>query len=231
MINCLVVEDEPLATEKLSEFIRKVPFLHLKSCFENGMDAINYLHNESVDLIFLDIQMKELNGIQFLNALTVKPKIIITSAYSTYAIEGYEHSVSDFLLKPFGFERFLKAVHKVSQEFFDKTSPENDFLFVKTEYRMEKVFFKDILYIEGMKDYLALVTPSGKIMTLMSFQKILERLPSGKYIRVHKSFIVAIECIEQIERNRLKIGKSLIPISETYKEDFYQTLKEFKLIF
>jgi len=230
MISCIIVEDEPLATEKLSGYIDKIPFLELKSCFENGMDALTFMHKDPVDLIFLDIQMKELNGIQFLNALTVKPKIIITSAYSTYAIEGYEHSVSDFLLKPFGFDRLLKAVNKVSQDFTSKSSAENDFIFVKTEYRMEKLFFKDILFVEGMKDYLAIVTINGKVMTLLSFNKILEVLPPAKFIRVHKSYIVAIERIEQIERNRIKIGKTLIPISDTYKDIFYNTLKDNKMI-
>lgn len=230
MISCIIVEDEPLATEKLSGYIDKIPFLELKSCFENGMEALNYMHKDPVDLIFLDIQMKELDGIHFLNALTLKPKIIITSAYSTYAIEGYEHSVSDFLLKPFGFDRLLKAVNRVSQDFTSKSSTETDFIFVKTEYRMEKLFFKDILFVEGMKDYLAIVTVHGKVMTLLSFNKILEVLPPVKFIRVHKSYIVAIERMEQIERNRIKIGKMLIPISETYKDLFYTTLKANKMI-
>lgn len=230
MINCIIIEDEPLATEKLVEFISKVPFLQLIVTFDNGLDAINYLRTNDTDLVFLDIQMKDLNGIQFLNSLTSKPKIIITSAYSEFAIDGYEHSVLDYLLKPFGFDRFLRAVNKISGKLNTLSVPENDLFFVKTEYRIEKILLKDILFVEGMKDYLAIVTNKGKVLTLLSFDKILDILPPSKFIRVHKSFIVAIERIENIERSRIKISDRLIPISETYKDAFYNTLKNNKMM-
>jgi len=231
MIHCIIIEDEPLATRKLTDYISQVPFLQLTACFDNGLTALEYLRNHPADLIFLDIQMKTLNGIHFLNALNNKPKIIFTTAYSTYAIDGYEHAVSDFLLKPFGFERFLKAVNKVADELVNQASDtEKGFVFIKTEYRMEKIYLKDILYVEGMKDYLGIVTDHGKIMTLLSFSKLQEILPSKRFLRVHKSWIVALEHIEHIERNRIKIGKALIPISESYKETFFSTLKNSGLL-
>jgi len=144
-IDCIVIEDEPLATAKLVEYIEKLDFLLLKSTFDNGIDAINYLRSNDVSLIFLDIQMKKLDGIQFMNAMSGRAKIIITSAYSEYALKGYEHNVSDFLLKPFGFDRFLKAVNKVSSDLTDNQKINNEFIFVKTEYRIERIDLNDIL--------------------------------------------------------------------------------------
>ncbi|TMU54578.1 LytR/AlgR family response regulator transcription factor [Flagellimonas algicola] len=225
-INCAIVEDEPLAVEKLTRYIEQLDLLSLKATFDNGIDALNYLQDNDIDLIFLDVQMKQLDGIEFLGCLKEVPQVIITSAYSEYALKGYEHRVTDFLLKPYGFDRFLKAVDNVSAKLKNDHKKGKSFVFIKTEYRMERVDLDDLLYVEGMKDYLSLVMKDKKIMTLMSFQKILDLLPNTNFVRVHKSFVVAIDKIESIERNRIKINERLIPISEGFKDSFFEFLKK-----
>lgn len=182
-------------------------------------------------MIFLDIRMKKLSGIQFLESLQIKPKVIITSAYDEYALKGYELDVADYLLKPFTFERFLKSVDKVyNQLSVLMNDSSNDYIFVKTEYRIEKVEIKDILYIQGMKDYLRIHTTNRKIMTLQTFKNLLEILPQADFQRVHNSYVVSISKIENIERNRIRIGKDLIPISDSYKDKFFGILNERKIL-
>ncbi len=230
-INCIVIEDEPLALKKVKEFIEQVEYLNLLEGFNNAIDALGYLKKNTVDLIFLDIRMKKLSGIQFLESLQNKPKIIITSAYDEYALKGYELEVVDYLLKPFTFERFLKSIDKVYNQYNETASnSSNDYIFIKTEYRLEKVVIKDILYIQGMKDYLQIHTMDRKIMTLQTFKNLLEILPQIDFQRVHNSYIVSISKIESIERNRIRIGKDLIPISDSYKDKFYGILKERKIL-
>jgi DNA-binding LytR/AlgR family response regulator len=226
-IKCIAIEDEPLALKKIEGFIEQIDYLYFLEGFDNAVDAIGFLKKNPVDLIFLDIRMKKLSGIQFLEALQIKPKVIITSAYDEFALKGYELDVTDYLLKPFTFERFIKSVDKVYNQLkgeMDKNS--SDYIFVKTEYRIEKIEIKSILYIQGMKDYLQIHTTDRKIMTLQTFRKLLEILPQNEFIRIHNSYIVAISKIETIERSRIRIGKELIPISDSYKEDFYGILKE-----
>ncbi len=221
-INCIVVDDTPLAVEKLEGFISQVPHLNLLKSFNNGIEAISFIKTNPVDLIFLDIQMEQFSGLQFLDSLLNPPQIIIVSAYSQYAISGFDHSVTDYLLKPYSFERFLKAIDKV------KTDPDfpaqREYMFVKTEYRMERVNFSDILYIEGKGAYLRIITPKSKIMTLQSFQNMENQLPADNFMRIHKSFIVALNKIESIERNRIKIGSELIPIGLSYRERFLKMI-------
>lgn len=231
-INCIAIEDEPLALKKIKEFIEQVDYLNLLEGFNNAVDAIGFLKKNSVDLIFLDVRMKKLSGIQFLETLQIKPKVIITSAYDEYALKGYELEVADYLLKPFTFERFLKSVDKVYNQLINEVTPNNtiDYIFVKTEYRIEKIVLKDILYIQGMKDYLQIHTTDKKIMTLQTFRNLVEILPDSDFQRVHNSFIVSISKIEHIEKNRLRIGKDLIPISDSYKERFFGILRERKLL-
>jgi two-component system LytT family response regulator len=230
-INCIIIEDEPLASKKLKGFVVQVDYLNLLEVFDNAIDAIGYLKQNTVDLIFLDIRMKSLSGIQFLESIQVKPKVIITTAYDEYALKGYELDVADYLLKPFAFERFLKSIDKVYGQLEEsKNHQTNDFIFVKTEYRMEKIILKDILYIQGMKDYLQIHTIDKKIMTLQTFKKISEILPANDFQRVHNSYIVSISNIDNIERNRIRIGKDLIPISDSYKERFYSILKDNKIL-
>ncbi|MFZ4462825.1 MAG: LytR/AlgR family response regulator transcription factor [Bacteroidales bacterium] len=222
-INCIVVDDTPLAVEKLEGFIKQIPLLKLLQSFNGGIEAIAYLQSNSVDLVFLDIQMEQFSGLQFLESMQNRPKIIIVSAYSQYAVNGFDYFVTDYLLKPFSFERFLKAVEKVQNE-LSLNSPK-EYIFVKTEYRMERVNFADIQYIEGKGAYLRIVTGKSKIMTLQNFQNMESLLPSDNFIRVHKSFIVAMNKIENIERNRIKIGEERIPIGLNYREKFMKELK------
>jgi two-component system LytT family response regulator len=233
-IKCIIIEDEKLAAEKLSGFIEKISVLELISTFNDGISAINFLKSNTVDLIFLDIEMKDFNGIQFLKALQVKPAVIITSAYEKYAIAGYEFSVVDYLLKPYTLERFLQSVDKAInlKELKEKAknyeliaSQSNEYIFIKSENRIEKIELDDILFIEGMKDYLRIHTKSKRIMTLQSFNGISQYLPGNNFIRVHNSYLVSINKIENIERNRIKIGDTLIPISEKYKDSFYNSIK------
>lgn len=230
-INCIVIEDEPLALRKIADFINRIDYLNLLQVFNNAINAIGFLKTNAVDLIFLDIRMKKLSGIQFLEALKTKPKVIITSAYDEYALKGYELDVSDYLLKPFSFERFVKSVEKVYNELKpDNLGKTNDYLFVKTEYRIEKIDLDNILYIKGMKDYLQIITTDKKIMTLQSFKNIIQFLPEKEFVRVHNSYIIAISKIDNIERNRIKIRDEMIPISASYKDDFYNLLRERKYL-
>lgn len=230
-INCIVIEDEPLALRKITDFINRIDYLNLLQGFNNAINAIGFLKTNAVDLIFLDIRMKKLSGIQFLEALKTKPKVIITSAYDEYALKGYELDVSDYLLKPFSFERFVKSVEKVYNELkTDNLGKTNDYLFVKTEYRIEKIDLDNILYIKGMKDYLQIITTDKKIMTLQSFKNIIQFLPEKEFVRVHNSYIIAISKIDNIERNRIKIRDEMIPISASYKDDFYNLLRERKYL-
>jgi two-component system LytT family response regulator len=223
-IDCIIVEDEPLALERVKSFVLKVPYLNLTGTFNSALDAIGFIKTEATDLIFLDIEMDGFNGIQLIESLTHIPQIIITTAYEKYALKGYELNIIDYLLKPFQFDRFLKAVEKVHEALSKLKIDLKDFFFIKTEYRVEKIFFKDVLYIEGMSDYRYIKTEKGNIMTLQTFNELESILPKEKLCRVHKSYMVAIDKIESIERNRIKIKDMLIPVSDTYKQEFYTLL-------
>ena len=225
-ISCIIVEDEPLALERTKEFVLKIPYLELIKTFDNGLEAIGFLKEKIVQLIFLDIQMDDFSGIQLLESLNKKPKVIITTAFDKYALKGFELNVSDYLLKPFEFERFVQACERVYEELkIQIKNNDKNYLFVKTEYRLEKVELKDILFIEGMRDYRRIHLPDKKIMTLQTFKDLQEQLPVNSFCRVHKSFIVSIEKIKSIERDRIKIQDEIIPISETFKETFYKMIK------
>lgn len=221
-VNCIVIDDTPLAVEKLEGFIRQVPLLNLLASFNNALDAISFIKGNPVDLVFLDIQMEQFSGLQFLESLRSPPQIIIVSAYDQYAVSGFDYSVTDYLLKPYSFERFLKAIDKIKVDPAHK--PSKDYMFVKTEYRMERINFADILYIEGQGAYLRIVTPKNRIMTLQNFQTMESQLPADNFIRVHKSFIVAINKIENIERSIITIGAQRIPIGSGYREKFKAAL-------
>ena len=224
MISCIIIEDEPLALKRTKEYVGKIPYLDLKHSFENGFEAIGFLNEHPVDLIFLDIKMDEMTGIQFLESIERKPAVIITTGYSEYALKGYELNVTDYLLKPFTVERFIQAVEKVSNQITDKTVVKNDFFFVKTDYKIEKVPFNEILFIEGMRDYRNIQTESKKILTLQTFGDLEKELPQSLFSRVHKSFMIPFNKIDTIERNRIRIKDKWIPISETYKEEFYKKI-------
>ncbi|MVM31783.1 response regulator [Spirosoma sp. HMF4905] len=224
-LNCLLIEDEPLALLRLKEYVERVPFLRLHQAFDNGLEAIPTLQNESIDLLFLDIEMDGFSGLQLLETLPHRPAVILTTAFDEYALRGYEFGVADYLLKPYTFERFLQAVMRVQERLqAGRKVEENTFLFVKTEYRLQKVGFDDILFIEGMRDYRRLHLRNEKIMTLETFRDLEAVLPTRKFCRVHKSYVVAIDKIESIERERIKIRQELIPISTTYRDHFYELI-------
>lgn len=226
MMRCIIVEDEPLAQARLQQYIGKLPSLHLLQTFDNGIDALLYLKSNEVDLVFLDINIGEMSGIQLLEATGIKTGVILTTAYHEYAIKAYELKVTDYLLKPYTFERFLQAVERVQEmarpNDADKSKP---YIFVKTEYRLEKIAFADILYIEGMRDYRRIHTIHKKIMTLQTFRELEGLLPADIVCRVHKSFMVAIDKIEAIERDSIKIGDKIIPVSEMYKKTFFKLIQ------
>ncbi len=228
-LTCIIIEDEPLAAEKLEAFIKKVPSLELKESFRSSLLGLHYLKENPIDLVFLDIQMDSLTGIELLEGLSKKPAVILTTAYQEYALQGYELRVSDYLLKPFSFARFLKAVDKVYDEHplpANTIEVAQDCIFVKTEYRIEKIQIQTILYIEGMSDYLRIhTTDNKKIMSLQNFKSFEAVLPKNNFVRVHKSFLIAVDKIVNIERLRIKIGDKLIPIGTTYKEDFFALIE------
>jgi two-component system LytT family response regulator len=231
-INCVIVEDEPLARNLMMEYVRKVPTLHLVEACSNPLAAIEVLRNNQVDLLFLDVQMPELTGISFLKILQKKPLVVLTTAYSEYALEGYELDVTDYLLKPITFERFLKAVDKVTQRLANASQPitivqdankvesKNAFVFVKDGTKLVKVQLDDILYVEGLKDYVTIHTRQQKIVSLQRLKALEEQLPADKFIRIHNSFIVALRAIDVIHKGEVQIGQALLPIGETYKKAF-----------
>ncbi len=240
-INCIAIDDEPLALEIIKDYCSKVSFLNLTQIFVNAVESIEYLRTNKTDLIFLDIQMEELTGIQLLNAIKNKPYVIFTTAYDNYALQGFELDVVDYMLKPISFERFIKGVNKVCERMQMEsnipspadtkkmTSAESPFFFVKTETRMERIENNDVLYVEGMSDYWRIVTKTRRIMTLMNAKKLEEVLHEPQFCRVHKSFFVALDKIESIERNRIKIGDKYIPVSETYHKTFFELIERKKL--
>jgi two-component system, LytTR family, response regulator len=222
---CIIIEDEPLALEKTKDFVNKVPFLNLRATFDNALNGLTYLNNNKVDVLFLDINMDELSGIELLESSKINSQVIITTAYQQYALKGYELQITDYLLKPFTFNRFLQAVNKAQENLVHHTSDaQPDFIFVKTENRLEKIMLNEIVYIEGMRDYLRIHTVNKKIMTLQNFSELEKLIPSSLVYRVHKSYMVALNKIDSIERSRIKIADQLIPISETYKEAFLQLI-------
>src|SRR3954470_7633576 len=224
MIRCLVVDDEPLALHILEDYIAKVPFLELIKATTNPIEALTMVQEGNIDLVFLDVQMPELTGIQFLKIANGKAKVILTTAYSQYALEGYELDVVDYLLKPIAFDRFFKAAQKaqgIIQPAAKVAAPAaepiqqvqqqqqdfmNDFIFVKSEYKIQKVYLHQILYIEGLKDYISIFTPTERIITLQNMKKMEDTLPDKHFIRVHKSYIVSLNKIDSIERSRIFIG-------------------------
>jgi DNA-binding LytR/AlgR family response regulator len=231
-IRCIAIDDEPLAITKLEGFISRIPELNLLKTFDNALEAMVWMKENPADLIFLDIQMEQLTGIQFLEATGTNAKIIVTSAYDRYAIRGFDLNVTDYILKPYSFERFVKGVNKAMEQLSGPlnlkggSEEQSAFIFIKTEYRLERIDLDKILYIEGMKDYLRIICSDKKIMTLQSFSKLEESLPSKRFCRVHKSYIVAIDKIKSIERNVIVIADQRIPVSNTYRDSFFSRIRQ-----
>ena len=220
-MNCIIVEDEPLALERTKSYVLRLPNLNLIASFDNGIDAVAFLKENKVDLIFLDINMGGLSGIQLLEDTKIESEVIITTAYHQYALKGFDLNVTDYLLKPFTFERFTQAVDKAENNFTNNYTPqEQRFIFVKTEYRLEKLSLDNILYIEGMRDYRRIHTIDKRIMTLKTFKEFELEMQPNVICRVHKSYMVSLDKISSVERNRIKINDVLIPISNTYRKTF-----------
>lgn len=233
-LSCYIIDDEHLAQRILEEYVAKVSFLEWKGSFSSALEAAAKIDEDKPDLLFLDVNMPDLNGISFISMLNPKPAIILTTAYDQYALKAFDLEVKDYLLKPISFERFYRGVLRVYQESNPSHQPVNtetpviknepDYIFLKVGYRIQKIEMKEILFVEGMKDYLQIHTPKEKIMTLMSFSVLEELLPESKFVRVHRSYMVALEKIEHIEKNRIRIADQYIPIGDTYSDAFYKKL-------
>jgi DNA-binding LytR/AlgR family response regulator len=239
-MNCLIVEDEPLARNLLTEYVRKVPYLRLVDACASPLAALDLLRKESVDLLFLDIQMPEITGLTLLKILQKRPLVILTTAYSEYALQGYELDVVDYLLKPVTLERFLKAVDKAAQRLgvglapaapalavpgASAAEPAQPFVFVKDGTKLVKVRWNDILYVEGLKDYVVIHTRTQKIVTLQRLKSLETQLPADRFIRVHHSYIVAFDGSDVVHKGEVQIGTTLIPVSDSYRKSFREFIE------
>lgn len=237
-LTCAIIDDEPLAISLLESYANKTPFLELKGTYNSALDALDTLNNSPVDLLFLDIQMPELNGMEFSHMLSKETKIIFTTAFSQYALDSYKVNALDYLLKPISYPDFLNAARKALEWFEKKPSavvaaaPQIETIFVKTEYRLMQIELRRILYIEGLKDYVKIFIEGEvhPILSLMSMKALEEMLPADRFVRVHRSFIVQPDKIKIIERNRIVFGKEYIPISDTYKQKFFEFLSQRSLL-
>lgn len=241
-INCIIVEDEPLARNLLEQYIQKIPNLDLVKAFPNPLEALDFLHNNSIDLLISDIQMPELTGINLLKVLPVKPLIIFTTAYPEYALEGYELDVMDYLLKPITFERFLQAIEKAKgrlqisrQTGTQESDQSKSFIFVKDRTKLVKVKLEDIIYVEGLKDYIIIYTRDKRIVPLQTLKSFENQLPANEFIRIHNSYIVSFNAIEAIDKEKVEITpityqtgsmpKSFLPVSDTYRKAFKEFIE------
>jgi two-component system, LytTR family, response regulator LytT len=232
MITTIAIDDEPLALQLVTGYIEKTPGLKLVGKFDNPLDASDFLTEETVDLIFVDIQMPDLSGIEFTKTTAKGTKVIFTTAYDKYALEGFKLDIVDYLLKPFSYEEFLHSVQKakrlfkLEQQALNQVETNSDFLFLKSDYKIKRINFNDILYIEGLKDYVKVYVKNvtKPILSLTSLKILETKLPESKFMRVHRSFIVNLNEIDTIERSRIVFGKEYIPVSDQYKEKFQKFL-------
>jgi DNA-binding LytR/AlgR family response regulator len=231
-LRTIAIDDEPLALKLVCDYIGKTPYLELVGAFDNPLDAVDFLSKEEAELIFVDIQMPDLTGIEFTRSLEEEHKIIFTTAYEKYALEGFKLNAIDYLLKPFSYEEFLKAAGKAHKKAeleaaaLTTIDANNQFLFLKSEYKIRRINFNDILYIEGLKDYIK-VYISGEdkpVLSLNSMKSLETKLPVEKFMRVHRSFMVNLDKIETIDRSRIVFGKNYIPVSDQYKAKFQEYL-------
>jgi two-component system, LytTR family, response regulator LytT len=232
MITTIAIDDEPLALQLVTGYIEKTPGLKLAGRFDNPLDAMEFLSKEVVDLIFVDIQMPDLTGLEFTRSLVNGPKVIFTTAYEKYALEGFRLDVVDYLLKPFSYEEFLRAVQKaqklikMEKGVSDHIDSNNEFLFLKSDYKIKRINFNNILYIEGLKDYVKVYTQNSAnpVLSITTMKLLESKLPESKFMRVHRSFIVNLEKIDTIERSRIVFGRTYIPVSDQYKDKFQEYL-------
>jgi two-component system LytT family response regulator len=216
----IALDDEPLALEVVRSHASKVPFLDLKAEFTDAFKAMEYLQKQQVDLIFLDIKMPDISGIDFLNSLNKKPMVIFTTAYTEHAVESFELDAIDYLLKPFSLSRFIKGCNKAYELFqLRNKNVESEFIFLKTGYEQEKVNFADILYLEAAGNYVSFVLKEKSLLSRMTFAELEAVLPKNKFIRVHRSYIAAVSNIDKIERHQIHVNGTTIPVSESYMQN------------
>lgn len=235
---CLVVDDEPIAQEIIEKYISQIDALNVFGKCRNAFEALNVLHKEKVDILFLDIQMPSLSGLEMLKTLQYSPKVILTTAFSEFGVESYEYGITDYLLKPISYERFLKAVNKIlipkeadlnHSKSEEKPSLAPAFIFFKADKKIHKYYFKDILFIEGSGNYVKIHSKSEKpLMVLDKLSDLLEKLPQKQFIRIHKSFIVNVSDIQKIEGNMLTIHNKVLPISTSFKQNLDAFINKFK---
>lgn len=239
-IRCLIVDDEPLAQDILETYIQKVPDLELVGKCPNAVEARQVLKTEQINLLFLDIQMPEITGLDFMKSLNNPPNVIFTTAYANYAVEGFNLNAVDYLLKPISFDRFLKAINKIENKLGSGINnggqdsginDPDDYVFVKTDKKMVKVKYKDIQYIEGLKDYVMIYTDDGRHVTLMTMKSLQEQLPEKMFKRVHKSYIISVDKINAVIGHMVEIdgASKLIPIGNSYKDDFFKIVEDHHL--
>ena len=234
-INCAIIDDEPLAAELLKSYAKKTPFLNLTGTYSSALEAMKELRDQPAQLLFLDIQMPELSGIEFAKILPPETKIIFTTAFQQYAIEGYKVNALDYLMKPIAYEDFLKAANKALEWFSvtqkQQTYADDRFMYVKSDYKLVRVALDDILYIEGLKDYVRIYLEDGqRIMSLMNMKKLEDYLPHPEFLRTHRSFIVHMTKAQSVERFRIVFGNQFIPISDSYKEKVLEYFEQHTLV-
>lgn len=234
-LRCLIIDDKPLAIDILADYVNKTPFLELAGSTVNPIEGLGLLRDQNIDLVFLDIQMPELTGLQFMKIAGKQCKVILTTAYTDYALDGYEYDVVDYLLKPIAFDRFYRAAEKALKQLsptpvviHDKaisaTKTVTEYLFVKTEHRIQRVILRDVLYVEGVQNYVAIHTEDTRVMSLQTLKGLEEQLPAGDFMRVHRSFIVNLRHITSVERGRIFIGDTVISIGDKYRDDLYKVI-------
>ena len=236
ILNCAIIDDEPLAAGLLASYVKKVPELYLVGVYGSAVEAMKELRNNPVDLLFLDIQMPELSGLEFASILPKQTKVVFTTAFDRYAIDGYKVNAVDYLLKPISYDRFVLSVNKVVELFKGIAGHEaasaDRFVYVKSEYKLVKVEFDNILYVEGVKDYVKIYFRDGHkpVMSLMNMKKLEDYLPKSQFMRVHRSFIVNMSAAEMIDRGRIVAGDTFIPVSESYKEQVQEYVDRHTLV-
>jgi DNA-binding LytR/AlgR family response regulator len=224
-INCIIVEDEPLALERTKEYALRLPFLNLLATFDDALDALAFLKSNKVELIFLDINLGEVSGIQLLETSAIMSQVILTTAYQEYALKGFDLKVADYLLKPFTFERFVQAVDRAQGNLpkAQAVTP-NSLIFVKVENRLEKIVVREIIFIEGMRDYRKIHTADRRLLTPQTFAEFERQIPPNIVCRVHKSYMVSLDKIDSVEKGHIKIKDRVVPISDTYKDRFFRLI-------
>jgi len=235
-INCLIIDDEPLAREGLASYAENLPFVHVVALCQNALEAQTLLHEHQIDLLFLDINMPQISGMDFLKSLSKPPLVVITTAYREFAIESFELDVVDYLVKPISFQRFLKACNKVKDLWAmrQQKQPESlvsvdNYFFIKEDGKLIKIYFEDILFVEGLKDYVFIHTKAAKHITLISLKAVESQLPPQQFMRTHRSFIVALDKVAGMDGNQLVIQEQLVPVSRAMRDEVYKRVVGNKL--